>query len=276
MMDQQQEEQHYWSRLFGRGKSALDRCRQGCYENTQGMELYWCQAGTFTMGSPESEEGREPDEIQRPITLTQGFWMARYLVTQHLWGSLMGTNPSRFPKAGPDAPVESMGFDDALEFCQRLTRKDRAKRRLPKGAYYTLPTEAQWEYACRAGSSTAFSSGASLSSKQANFNGRLPYPGASKGPDRKKPIPVGQFPPNPWGLCDMHGNVHEWCLDLYGPYDPDQTIDPRGAVDGLRRVVRGGSWYDLPKQCRSAARTYGEPGPRRLGALGMRAVLVAP
>jgi len=268
-------EEEYWSRLFGRGKRVIERFREGLYTNTIGMELVWCPAGKFTMGSPETEEGREPDEVQRKVKLTKGFWMGKQQVSQRFWRYVMSTNPSKFTRA-PNRPAESMSFEDAMEFCERLTKADRASRKLPKGAYYTLPTEAQWEYACRAGTETAFSCGDSFGSRHGNCDGRLPYGEAKPGKDWGETRPVGKYKPNPWGLHDMHGNVYEWCLDPYGPYNKKDTKDPLAKGEPLRRAVRGGSWYDPAVKCRSAARTYGEPGPRRLGALGVRVVLVAP
>ena len=206
------------------------------------MTFCWCPAGSFLMGSPESEEGRDDDETRHRVTLTQGFWMGKYEVTQAQWKSVMGTNPSRFKDE--DCPVECVSWDD----CQKFVRKVNAG-----GAAVALPTEAQWEYACRAGTTTPFSFGSALNGDQANCDGNYSYGMMAKGRYREETASVGSYAPNGWGLHDMHGNVWEWCSDWYGAYGGD-TTDPIGLASGSARVVRGGGWNYSARHCRSARR----------------------
>jgi len=220
------------------------------------LELVWCPPGTFTMGSPKSEQDAMAaaglkkrwmdDETQHKVTLTKGFWLGKHEVTQRQWQSVMGKNPSRFKSAGLDAPVESVSWND----CQKFLRKLNA----PAGHECRLPTEAEWEYACRAGTATAFHYGNDLDSTQANFNGDCPFENGRKGEYRRTTVKVGSFRPNAWGLYDMHGNVLEWCQDGHGAYPPGAVIDPAGARTGRRRVFRGGSWTYYARRCRSASR----------------------
>jgi len=207
------------------------------------LKLVWIDPGEFLMGSPASEEERLENELKHPVRITERFGIGKYPVTQAEYEAVMGKNPSHFSKVGPDAPVESVSWDDAMEFCRRLTQQHRESDELPRGYEYTLPTEAQWEYACRAGSTTAFHFGDSLSSKQANFDGNYPYR-AEKGPYLGRTTPVGTYEANAWGLYDLHGNVWEWCRDWYGPYPPGEVTDPLGPDTGSYRVVRGGSWSE--------------------------------
>jgi Uncharacterized conserved protein len=157
----------------------------------------------------------------------------------------MGNNPSRFK--GDDRPVEQVSWNDAQEFIRKLNRKEGTNK-------YRLSTEAQWEYACRAGTTTPFYTGGCIFTNQANYNGSYPMPGCSKGEYRKKTTEVASFPPNKWGLYDMHGNVWEWCHDWKGDYLSGHVIDPTGPSSGRRRVVRGGSWFGRPWDIRSANR----------------------
>jgi formylglycine-generating enzyme required for sulfatase activity len=179
------------------------------------MKLVLIPAGKFKMGSPANEESRSEDEEQHEVEITQPFYMGAYEVTQEQYEKVMRHNPSRFNKAnggGPTHPVENVSWEDATEFCKKLSalEKEQAAKRL-----YGLPTEAQWEYACRGGAreSTPFHFGRSLSSTQANFNGDYPYEGAPKGQYLVKTASVGSYKPNDFGLYDMHGNVWEWCAD---------------------------------------------------------------
>ena len=227
--------------------------------------------GTFMMGSPASEADRRDGKTQHKVTISQGFWMGQHEVTQAEYEQVMGTNPSHFK--GGNLPVESVSWDEATEYCTRLTARERTAGRLPQGHEYRLPTEAQWEYACRAGTTTATSFGNSLSSSQANFNGNYPYQNGSKGPYLEKTTPAGQYSANAFGLYDMHGNVWEWCADYYGDYPSGPVTDPTGPPSGDDRVNRGGSWYSLGQDCRSAFRGGNSPGLRS-GILGFRVVLV--
>jgi formylglycine-generating enzyme required for sulfatase activity len=219
--------------------------------------MVWIPPGTFTMGSPASEPDRHSDEgPQTVVTLSRGFFLGKYEVTQREYLDVMGTNPSYFT-GDLDRPVEQVTWYEAVEYCNRLTARERAAGRLPAGYEYRLPTEAQWEYACRAGTTTATAFGDSLSSTQANFDGNYPYNGGARGPYLGRTTKVGSYSPNAWGLYDMHGNVWEWCADWYSvSYPGGRVTDPRGPTLGSLRVCRGSSWFAHGRYCRSAYR-YG-------------------
>ncbi len=210
------------------------------------MEMVWCQEGKFIMGSPPGEEGRECNEVQHRETLPQGFWMAKHEVTQAQWKSVMGAtnNPSGFK--GDDLPVENVSWEDCQKFCEKA------------GEGLRLPTEAEWEYACRALSTTAYSWGHALNGDRANCDGTHPCGSREKGPYMGQTVPVGHYSTNAWGLCDMHGNVWEWCSDTFtddsGEADPNRSWWDDRSEDGVRRVVRGGSWDSEARFCRSAYR----------------------
>ena len=207
------------------------------------------------MGSPPSEEGHKEDERQHRVTLTRGFYLGTYAVTQAQWKAVMGgNNPSRFP--GDDLPVENVSWKDAKAFCDNLSAKECRR--------YELPTEAEWEYACRAGTPTPFHFGDTLSTDWANHDGAFTDGQGQKRAYRQKTTPVGAFNvPNAWGLHDLHGNVWEWCADWYADYPDGDSTDPKGPEKGEARVLRGGSWYNYPQRCRSAARNGRAPGYRR-------------
>jgi formylglycine-generating enzyme required for sulfatase activity len=251
-----------------------------------GVRLCWCPPGKFTMGSPPGEPERRPDEDQVEVTLTRGFWTGKYEVTQGDWkrvaGKLPGALTAELPE-GDDYPVGNVNFAEAEAFCRKLTELARDSGELPMGWEFRLPTEAQWEYACRAGTTTATAFGQSLSSKQANFKGK-PYNGAEPGPSLGKAARVGSYPTNAWGLHDVHGNTFEWCRDWYhaklpGGVDPDLHDAGRTAQrnrDGtVPRVRRGGAWTDDGWACRSAFRLRFEP-ERRYDHIGFRVVAVNP
>ena len=221
------------------------------------LDMIWIKPGTFIMGSPKDELGRDSGEKQHEVTLTQGYWLGRYEVTQAQYEAVMGTNPSHFK--GADLPVEQVNWNDAKEFCAKLTASEKAAGRLPEGYEYTLPTEAQWEYACRAGTTTALNNGKNLSDKyQCSEMDKV---GWYDGNAANKTHPVGQKLPNAWGLHDMHGNVYEWCLDWYDlDYPTSAVTDPTGPEWGSYRVIRGGSWGDIANHCRSAYRDGSGPG----------------
>ena len=231
------------------------------FSNSLGMEFVYIKPCTFMMGSPSDESGGFDDEKLHKVTLTRGFYMQTTEVTQGQWKAVMGNNPSRFKK-GNDYPVEKVSWNDVQEFIRKLNQKE-------GGNKYRLPTEAEWEYACRAGSTTPFSFGRCLSTDQANYNGHYPLSGCSKGKYREKTVSVANFLPNDWGLYDMHGNVWEWCQDWYENYSSGSVTDPKGPSSGARRVGRGGSWDDGARLCRSANRADGSPGNRDDG-LGFR------
>ena len=218
----------------------------------------WCPPGKFMMGSPAGEANRQDvqdNQRQHEVTLSHGFWMLETEVTQSMWESVMGNNPSR--SKGAKLPVDTVSWND----CQGYITKLNALLADTPGLKFSLPTEAQWEYACRAGTTTAYHFGNSLSAEQANFNS-----GGTKE--------VGSYPANAWGLRDMHGNVWEWCQDWNGDYPSGAVIDPTGADMGSDRIIRGGSYFFPVEICRSASRSSHEPangGP----ALGFRLALVS-
>jgi formylglycine-generating enzyme required for sulfatase activity len=219
------------------------------------MKFAWIPPGTFLMGSPRSEPERRDDEVQHRVTLTRGFWLGIYPVTQAQWQLVMGSNPSLFK--GDNRPVEMVSWDDCQEFCRKLGEK--------KGKRFRLPTEAEWEYACRAGTTTPFHFGDTLSTERANYDGNFTYGKGKEGTCREQTTPVGSFLANAWGLFDMHGNVWEWCEDLYAPYDRSDVTDPvAGALSAVHvkkgsRVLRGGCWCSRPGICRSAFRHWSAP-----------------
>ena len=222
----------------------------------------WCPAGEFIMGSPKDEANRRDNETQHQVTLTRGFWMLETPVTQEMWESVMGKNPSRFQ--GAKLPVERISWKDCQEFVGGLN--DLATPVglvIPAGLKFAMPTEAQWEYACRAGTTTAYYSGGALNARLANFETRTTSE-------------VGSFPANAWGLRDMHGNVWEWCADGYsGDYSSEPATDPLGVSPRQNAyVVRGGSFYDNSWFSRSASRKDYGPTSRDYH-IGFRLALVS-
>lgn len=216
----------------------------------------WIPPGTFWMGSREDESGRYDDETRHRVTLTQGFWLGQTAVPQSLWQAVMGDNPSHFK--GEDLPVEEVSWDDCQAFLQRLNQFD-------DGLDLCLPTEAQWEYACRAGTETPFHFGTSITTDQVNYDGTRPLEGSPKGEYRGQTVPVHALPGNAWGLQQMHGNVYEWCLDYKTRYSAGYQVDPTGPEFGTERVMRGGSWIIESRFCRSAFRIGNVPDERYLG-----------
>ena len=258
--------------------------RAGEEREIYGIKLCWCPAGRFTMGSPPSEPERRPGEDQVEVTLTKGFWMAKYEATQGQWKRIIGALPGDLTAelpAGDDFPVGNVNFAEVESFCRRLTQLARESGSLPTNWEFRLPTEAQWEYACRAGTTTATAFGDSLSSKQANFKGKS-YHGAEQGPSLGRAAKVGSYPANSWGLHDMHGNTFEWCRDWYhsrlpGGIDPDLYLTRSTAAmnrtGDASRVRRGGCWADEGWPCRSAFRVRFEP-ERRYDHIGFRVAAV--
>ena len=243
----------------------------GRFRNSIGAELVLIRAGRFAMGTDKSEVGRLGNEVLHKVILTTPFYMGTREVTQTQWRSMMGNNPSYFK--GDQLPVEMVNWDDCQKFCQLLTKKDIAAKRIPDGWKYRLPTEAQREYACRAGTSTPFHYGNSLDSTQANFNGETPYGDAAKNVNRQKTVPGGSFKPNAWGLYDMHGNVYEWCQDYFGAYPSGEVTDPTGPEKASRRVYRGGAWKFNASTARSAKRSSRKQSFKG-NFMGFRVVLV--
>lgn len=231
--------------------------------NSIGMKLARIPAGRFRMGSPSSEAEREAEETLHEVSISKPFLMGVYEVTQAEFAKLDEKPRAFFTSergGSPNHPMENIEWNTASEFCRKLSALPDESR---AGRRYRLPTEAEWEYACRAGTSTAFHYGNSLSAKQANFNGNEPY-AADKGPYLRKTVAVGSYEPNGFGLHDMHGNVAEWCADWYDPdyYSSSPEESPRGPPVGVLSddynnfylVVRGGCWLDDARACRSAYR----------------------
>ena len=226
------------------------------------QRVRWIWPGRFLMGSPEDEHDRLDNELQHEVMLTRGFWLAETACTQALWQAVMGQNPSSFK--GERRPVETVSWNDAQDFIERLNS-------MVPGLEARLPTEAEWEYACRAGTTTPFSFGEDITPEQVNYDGDFPYRG-KKGLSRGETVEVASLPANPWGLYEMHGNVREWCQDWHGAYRAELAIDPTGPDAGGRRVLRGGSWLGHGRLARSAYRDVYEPGYRN-GDFGFRLAL---
>jgi formylglycine-generating enzyme required for sulfatase activity len=262
------------------GPPAFVGVKPGDERTVAGVKLCWCPPGEFTMGSPPGEPERRPGEDQVEVTLTRGFWAGKYEVTQGQWKRVVGDFPRPQPPGeGDDFPVVEINYAEAETFCARLTELGHKSGELPKEWEFRLPTEAQWEYACRAGTTTATAFGDKLSSKQANFQGK-PYNGAEEGPSLGRAAKVGSYPANAWGLHDVHGNVYEWCRDWYhaklpGGADPDLSAvkGSKNRTGDYSRVRRGGAWCDDGWPCRSAFRVRYEP-ERTSDHIGFRVVAV--
>ncbi len=224
------------------------------------QRMRWIPPGTFLMGSPEDEQERGDDELQHEVTINEGFWLADTTCPQGLWEAVMSKNSSEFQ--GGDLPVDSVSFGDVHEFFDRVLERISTLQ-------LQLPTEAQWEYACRSGTTSAFSFGAAVSTDEVNCNGNYPMPESPKGEYRETTINCRSLPPNAWGLYQMHGNVWEWCRDWYGEYDQDESVDPINTVRSSSRVVRGGSWFSDGRLARRACRGGNHPDDRS-GRLGFR------
>lgn len=222
------------------------------------------QPGHFMMGSPESETERKQDETLHIVQITKPFYMQTTTVTQGQWKLVMDNNPSHFKDSGDDCPVERVSWNDVQEFIKELNKQEVAN-------IYRLPTEAEWEYACRAGTTTPFAFGKCLATEQVNYNGRSSLGECPEGKYQGRTIPVGKLKSNKWGLYDMHGNVWEWVQDWHGDYPSESVVDPVGPESGSVRVYRGGSWYNTAAHCRSAYRDRGRPAFRH-NHLGFRIV----
>jgi formylglycine-generating enzyme required for sulfatase activity len=226
----------------------------GVTANSIGMRLAYVPAGEFLMGSPPGEKGREDDETPHRVRLSRPFCIGATEVTQGQWRAVMGQRRGQFE--GDSLPVEDISWNDAVEFCKKLSQKE--------GRTYRLPTEAEWEYACRAGD-TGRSWGAARLDEAAwydeNSDGRT--------------HPVARKKPNAWGLYDALGNVAEWCADFFGPYPAGDATDPAGPAEGKARVVRGGSWASLERGCRAASRAS-TAAPYQLKFIGFRVVMELP
>lgn len=227
--------------------------------------MIWVSPGGFTMGSPTNEVLRSGDETQHTVTLTRGFYMGKYVVTQGAYQALIATNPSYFSPANGyvqnlQLPVEQVSWSDATNYCARLTEQEVLAGRLPTGWAYRLPTESEWEYAGRAGTPTAFYYGNALQSGKANFDGRYEYDSSVgtisnlTGINLSRTSSVGSYEANAWGFSDMCGNVFEWCSDWYGSYPGGNVSDPQGPATGTFHIIRGGGFSYQGVYCRSAQR----------------------
>ena len=234
----------------------------GQITNSVGMEFILIQPGSFIMGSPRDESYRDPDERQYGVTISKPYYIQATEVTQGQWEAVLGENPAYFKECGSDCPVERVSYYDCLKLIRELNKK--------KEGTYRFPTEAEWEYACRASTATPFYWGTEVECEKANFNNNT-----RRGTDRcaeyvenlgfkkNSTVPVASYPPNPWGLYDMAGNVWEWCEDFYkASYPGGPVTDPTGPNSGKERVRRGGSWFKYGTYCRSANRTRSHPASR--------------
>jgi formylglycine-generating enzyme required for sulfatase activity len=259
--------------------AAQDVKDEGRFTNSIGMELIKIPAGTFMMGSPKTEAERNDDEAQHEVKLTKPLFMGIHEVTQGQYEKIMGNNPSHFSLKGQGKdrakgdlsrlPVEQVSWTQAKEFCKKLSDSAAEKK---SGRTYRLPTEAEWEYACRGKTKTATHYGNELNT-QANFSRIAPYPIRGKiSNDEGNTVEVGNYDPNELSLFDMHGNVHEWCEDWYGAYETKGVqTDPTGPKMGKQRVFRGGCWLSLGRACRSACRHSLPPDSVHYG-IGFRVV----
>jgi formylglycine-generating enzyme required for sulfatase activity len=266
--DPQLTEQHSYITIISNGNAwykvaeyvatATNTENQTYISNSLGMTFRLIPAGTFVMGSPSDELGRGTDETQYTVTISESFYIQTTEVTQGQWKAVMGNNPSDFDSCGLNCPVELISWEDAEDFIITLNA-------MGEGSY-TFPTEAQWEYAARAGSNKAFANGG-ISDTTTDSN--LDVMGWYASNSGSTPHAVAQKQPNAWGLYDMHGNVYEWCQDWYGTYPDISVTDPGGPSSGSSRVERGGSWINSAQNCRSAKRYSYTPGSR-LNSIGLR------
>jgi formylglycine-generating enzyme required for sulfatase activity len=259
--------QKVWAKYLGRSVEETIEIADGVK-----MTFVSVPPGKILMGSLEDEQERvAEEETLHEVTITEPFDLAVTEVTQRKYEALIGTNPSNFK--GADRPVEMVSWEDARDYAAQLTKKRQDRH------VYLLPTEAQWEYSCRGGRGNSrpfgIGDGRALSSLQANFGGNDPYGGADSGPNRAATCDVHSFPGNALGLFDIHGNVWEWCADWHGPYGAGAVINPTGPAEGLGRVLRGASWYNVGANCRAANRHWMEPGTRNEG-MGFRLARTPP
>jgi len=233
-------------------------------EPVSGMEFAYVPPGRYRVGSPASEPGREPQETRHEVVLSRGYWIGRHEVTQRQWAAVMPASRRPFARLDPEAPVENVDWFAANELAARLTTRSPGER-------FRLPTEAEWEIACRAGSDTPYATSELLTSEQANYDGRFPLPGQPAGRFHGATTTVGSYPPNRWGLHDLHGNVWEWTLDDHCPYPQATARDPLATCASGLKVIRGGSWLFNADSARCAVRYTHSPRDRG-PSLGLRLV----
>lgn len=243
-------------------------------QEIRSIELVYCKPGTFSMGSPMTEAGREDNEHQRRVTISRGFWIAKTEVTQSQWRAVMNTEHwkrNHSVPTGPNYPASYTSWVDAMDFCRKLTAQEHVAGRLEADWEYTLPSEVQWEYACRAGTATAFSFG-----NDPSLHGDYTRRGKDKDGNPiffvRYAFRVATLKPNPWGLYDMHGSLSEWCRGFYES-EADDPLNPVKESQVRLRVIRGGAWDCLPPSCRSAIRSNGTPKTRE-SFIGFRVVKV--
>lgn len=225
------------------------------FTNSLGTKFVYIPPGTFMMGSPPDEPERGDDETLHRVTLTRGFYMQTTEVTQGQWKAVMGNNPSHFKDCGDDCPVENVSWEDAQKFIRKLNQMEGTDK-------YRLPTEAEWEYASRAGTNTPYFFGQAPTRDHAKPDVKHLSSGTARGRYRDKMLPEVAFAPNAWGLYNMHMDVWEWCQDLFGKYPPGPVTDPAGPSAGLIRVARGGRTFFHDSLCRSAERGMLPPNYR--------------
>ena len=233
------------------------------FTNTVGMKFVRIAPGDFQMGSPATEAGRGSDESLHAARVNRPFYLGVYEVTQGQWKTVMSENPSQF-KGDDNLPVDSMSWHRAVEFCDTLSTREHRK--------YRLPTETEWEYACRAGTTGAYYTGAGLTTGQANYDGTFGAATQAAGENRNKTTPVGSFGPNAWGLYDMHGNVWEWCNNVYCAYGEEPPREPAGSKVAPFMSLRGGSWRSKAGDCRSACR-YKDKSTAGSKNIGLRVLM---
>jgi sulfatase modifying factor 1 len=236
------------------------RASEKAFRNSLGMEFVLIPSGTFIMGSPQDEPYRQKREVQHPVTISKPFYMQTTEVTLKQWWAIMGKRFFGRRKGTDNMPVTRVSWYDCMHFIKKLNAQ--------KDGVYRLPTEAEWEYACRSGSTTAYNWGETIDCSKAMYSNNIKKSGEcldhvrSRGLAIDGPAPVKSYPPNDWGLYDMHGNVWEWCHDWHGDYANDPVVDPRGPESGTKKIRRGGSWFGYGYLCRSANRNYSHPASR--------------
>ncbi|NOQ45460.1 MAG: SUMF1/EgtB/PvdO family nonheme iron enzyme [Desulfobulbaceae bacterium] len=255
-----------WASAWGEDQYGLYADLTINYEKGLIQRFRWIAAGEFMMGSPADEAQRFDREDYHRVTLTRGYWLAETAVTQAVWQAVTGENPSSFK--GEQNPVERVSWDDVQGFIKQLNEDLGSS--LSELAV-RLPTEAEWEHACRAGTDTPFSLGENITPEQVNYHGMFPYADGEEGIYREKTVPVKSLPANPWGLYEMHGNVWEWCADSWQKHPGEEPVaDPYQYQEtGSNRVLRGGSWISRGERVRSAYRYHFSPG-FRLDGIGFR------